>query len=469
MELSDTIARPATADRGGEVVAAKQDDAAFDRIFRFASIAGGIALVFLAGAFSVIADVFPGPQLQSAYAGGRAMYDKRTTVQNVYLTDLWMDERRPDRGITRADLSRAQDGLTLYTSGHAPAATLLDMDGTVLHEWRKPFSEVWNPDAPEAHPKTPQPDEFVYFRKALTYPNGDLIAVYEAAGDTPYGYGVVKLDRDSNVIWTYLGPAHHDIDIGPDGNIYLLTHEIVNEPPKFGPLATPRVEDFLVVLDPDGRELRKLALTDIVAKSQWRHLLHTVTSYAVADPLHANTVKVISAREATRFPFATAGQVLFSFRELGALFVIDIDREEAVWAARGPWIGQHDPDLLPNGHILLFDNYGHFSDEEGISRVIEFDPKTMRIAWQYTGTEDEPFRSTIRSWQQRLPNGNTFIVESNGGRVFEVTRAGEIVWEFINPVRHEGEPSGTKIPVIGWAERLDRNHFTPGVLGLDAM
>jgi hypothetical protein len=34
---------------------------------------------------------------------------------------------------------------------------------------------------------------------------------------------------------------------------------------------------------------------------------------------------------------------------------------------------------------------------------------------------------------QRLPNGNTLITESAFGRFFEVTREGEIVWEYVNP------------------------------------
>jgi len=466
MEVSEAVTGPATAERGnGRFVVAARAEKLFERVLVGGFFASVFGLAFLAGALSVLAGLFPGPELARAYSGGRAIYDKLLTRHDVYLSDLWQDERRADQGVTRYDFARAQDGVTLYTSGHAPAAALIDMHGALLHEWRKPFSAVWNPLAPEAWPKTPQPDEFVYFRKALAYPNGDLIAVYEAAGDTPYGYGVVKLDKDSNVLWTYLGAAHHDIDIGPDDRIYVLTQEIVQDPPRFGNLATPRLEDFLVVLGPDGRERRKLRLAHVLDKSRWRHLLHTVSSYAVADPLHANTIKVIRGREAVRFPYATAGQVLLSFRELGAIAVIDLDSESVVWAARGPWIGQHDPDLLASGNILLFDNYGHFSDEEGISRVIEFDPKTMQIVWQYAGTPDEPFSSEIRSWQQRLANGNTLIAESNGGRIFEVTRGGEIVWEFMNPVRRQSDSGAKpKIPVIGWAQRLDRAHFNPGVI-----
>lgn len=33
---------------------------------------------------------------------------------------------------------------------------------------------------------------------------------------------------------------------------------------------------------------------------------------------------------------------------------------------------------------------------------------------------------------QRLENGNTLITESDNGRAFEVTRAGEIVWDYYN-------------------------------------
>jgi len=34
---------------------------------------------------------------------------------------------------------------------------------------------------------------------------------------------------------------------------------------------------------------------------------------------------------------------------------------------------------------------------------------------------------------QRLSNGNTLICEGCDGRIFEVTRAGEVVWEYVNP------------------------------------
>ena len=42
------------------------------------------------------------------------------------------------------------------------------------------------------------------------------------------------------------------------------------------------------------------------------------------------------------------------------------------------------------------------------------------------------FTSSTLSNCQRLPNGNTFICEGEWGRLFEVTPAGELCWEWVN-------------------------------------
>src|SRR5260370_508482 len=49
---------------------------------------------------------------------------------------------------------------------------------------------------------------------------------------------------------------------------------------------------------------------------------------------------------------------------------------------------QHDPDILPNGHILVYDNLGGMVDgdrPEGRSRILEIDPMTQKIVWKYEG------------------------------------------------------------------------------------
>ncbi|MFC1908604.1 aryl-sulfate sulfotransferase [Chloroflexota bacterium] len=114
----------------------------------------------------------------------------------------------------------------------------------------------------------------------------------------------------------------------------------------------------------------------------------------------------------------------------------------------GQFVGQHHAHMIPRGlpgegNILVFDNGGRSgyggSDvfpryTREYSRVIEFNPVTLALVWQY-GAESgkEKFFSNFISSAQRLPNGNTLITEGANGRVFEVTPDKEIVWEFVAP------------------------------------
>src|SRR3546814_6234605 len=99
-------------------------------------------------------------------------YTKLSVYDDVYRSVLWYPARTIRRGVSTYVPSRAANGLTLYTSGHDATALLVAMDGTVVHRWRRPFSTVWNPDAKV---RNPRPDSHVYFRKAVVYPNGDLL------------------------------------------------------------------------------------------------------------------------------------------------------------------------------------------------------------------------------------------------------------------------------------------------------
>jgi hypothetical protein len=56
---------------------------------------------------------------------------------------------------------------------------------------------------------------------------------------------------------------------------------------------------------------------------------------------------------------------------------------------------------------------------------------TLELVWFYTNPR---FFSTNISGAQRLPNGNTLITAGAGGRMFEVTREGAIVWEYMYPL-----------------------------------
>ena len=430
-------------------------------LFRVAFLLAIAFFGFVAGSYAMYAEAPPARYLADAYRGGQALLAKNTEYDSPYPPGFWQKVRTGHRGVVTYDPAKAANGYTLYTSGEGQRAVLVSMSGEVLHEWSLPFSEIWDETATV---RNPRPDSMIHYNKAYLYPNGDLLAIYEALGDTPWGYGLAKMDKDSRLIWKYLANAHHDLDVGPDGNIYLLTQEIRNTIiDQWRHLQPPRIDDFVVVLSPDGQELKKVSVLDALVASPYARVLNTVAWYSKDDYTHANSVELVDETAAMRLSGKPGRQVLVSMRELGTVGLLDLDREVFTWAARGPWIGQHDPDLLPNGNMLLFDNVGDFGDT-GNSRVIEFNPKTYEIVWSYGGDADRPLDSILRSDQERLANGNTLMTESDGGRLLEVTPNGEIVWEYVNPIR--GGDADEFIPIVAWGQRIDPGRLAPEFLEL---
>ena len=180
------------------------------------------------------------------------------------------------------------------------------MQGRVVREWGVPFSQLWDKSAAV---KNPQPDSHVYIEKTHLYPNGDLLALYVAVGDTPWGYGLVKYDRNNNVLWKYLGHVHHDLTVAPDGRIFVLTQEIGQDDlPQYPHLKAPRIDDYIVVLSPDGRELKKVRLIDSLLRSPYARLLDTVPWYIQkgAGRLSAHQLGRVSGRH--QRPEAARGQ-----------------------------------------------------------------------------------------------------------------------------------------------------------------
>lgn len=54
--------------------------------------------------------------------------------------------------------------------------------------------------------------------------------------------------------------------------------------------------------------------------------------------------------------------------------------------------------------------------------------------WHYQAPNPTDFYSPEVSGVQRLPNGNTLICEGIPGHFFEITPAGEVVWDYVNPI-----------------------------------
>jgi hypothetical protein len=120
---------------------------------------------------------------------------------------------------------------------------------------------------------------------------------------------------------------------------------------------------------------------------------------------------------------------------------------------------QHDPTWIVGARrgeygLLVFDNGTRRPGGE-FSRVLELrlpfdsaygfaDPSgrgfgSASTVWSYQ--DPERFFTPFVGGAERLPNGNTLICEGARGRIFEVTRGGQVVWDFLNPLGGDAEPS----------------------------
>lgn len=399
------------------------------RVRRFkaggAAAALALVLVLVAGALSAGGDDPPGRWRPARDETDGQQQEEQTQRELERLRTIGYlagSEPAPDQsGITIYKRGRTHDGLNLYVSGHFPGAILMDMNGNVVHEWRYEFARAW-PDYPTDRLAD---DTSRYWMRAHVFENGDLLAIFG-------GLGLIKIDRNSNLVWKYFGGCHHDLEVVEDGTIYVLTRE-ERIFPSFNPGHAIR-DDAITVLGPDGQELRRISLFSAMQRSPYANVLNAPgikLATRFGDVFHTNTLEILKGRIADRIPAFRRGNALVSLRTLNLVGVVDLESEQFVWALAGMWHAQHHPTMLGNGHMLVFDNRG----AAGSSRVIEIDPVTQGIVWTYEGTEEEPFYSEKSGSNQRLPNGNTLITESNAGRVIEVTPEGEIVWEFVNPAR----------------------------------
>ncbi len=341
-----------------------------------------------------------------------------------------------------------QPGVNLVISGHAPEAALMDLEGEVLHRWALSFADAF-PGHDFKHREEARVYSTDFWRRAYVYPNGDLLAIFD-------GYGIIKLDKDSNLIWASACGAHHDLFVDQDGRIYVLTRE-PKKLPRFSQ-SRPVLEGFISVLSADGDVLRSVSVIEAFERSSYAPLLRS-RPVTLPDILHTNTVQVFDGSLAERSPIFKRGNVLISPRNIDVIAIVNLDEERVVWALTGQWVAQHEPTLLPGGSILLLDNRGHY----GMSKVIEFDPLTQEIAWAYEGTPENGFYTETSGTTHPLANGNTLIVESNSGRAFEVARDGEIVWEYFNPERagEKDELIATLFDVV----RLDSGYVTEWLPG----
>jgi hypothetical protein len=152
-----------------------------------------------------------------------------------------------------------------------------------------------------------------------------------------------------------------------------------------------------------------------------------------------NDVEVLSADMADAFPMFSAGDILVSLRKFSLVLVVDAKTERVKWHFQHPLIHQHDPDFESDGRIVIFDNHDDLTADGsrgGRTQILRVDPASNTFeriypAERYPYDDSRIFYTQFGGKHQLLENGNRLITEAMAGRVFEVSSAGETVWNWV--------------------------------------
>jgi hypothetical protein len=360
--------------------------------------------------------------------------DQLRSVPYTSVTEDEVDGARS--GVIAYDPDRAWAGYNIYCSRVAPEAYLMDMTGEIVHTWSYPPAngDVWD--------------------YATMLNDGDLVVIEKYIS-------LFRLDWDSNLLWRWHLPVHHDVVPLDDGTFYVIWLDMRSH--RGLAVRFPSI----VHLSADGKELDRWStydhLDDLEKALDTRSFLDTILDSLYAegytldtiedipgpvktrklkygrklyDYFHMNTISILPdtplGRKDARF---RAGNIMTCFRHVNQVVILDQDTWQILWAwGEGELEWPHHPTMLKSGNILIYDN----GIRRKATRILELNPATETIEWMYAGDPPESFYSEQKGSAQRLPNGNTFICDADNGRALEVTVDGEIVWEWLNPALKDG-------------------------------
>jgi hypothetical protein len=352
-----------------------------------------------------------------------------------------------------------EPGYVLFAPNGSNRTWLIDRAGRTVHSWR--------------HAARPALSVYLLEDGRLLRTVNTGMGPFQAGGA---GGGLEIVEWDGQVSWSWrfvsdAGRLHHDVAPMPDGSILVLAWELKSGQEAVDAGRDPRTipeegemwaEQLLQVQPRGDRDVDVLWEWHV-----WDHLVQGTdpdkpnfgvpadhpdrvdVNFAgrTADWLHINSVQY---RE-------DLDQAVLSVHNFSEIWVVDRADGELVYRWGNPQaygregeqrlFVQHDARWIPEGrpgagNFMAFNNGGR---SRSFSTVEEWTPPLLpdgsyalgegafgpeASAWSYAA---DGFYSSNISGAERLPGGNTLVCEGATGRFFEVTPAGELIWEYRNP------------------------------------
>jgi hypothetical protein len=408
-------------------------------------------LVFMYGIAVGKYEVFPYPILEFGADSFSAVIAEGGTLTGTRPTEYLNPARHPGNGVTVNEADKVAPGLTFISSffDGGTELRLIRIDGSVAHRWPVRYSTLF-PDTAHIAPKTsvPQSDWNAEIHGAVPLPDGSVVFNFNYLG-------TAKIGRCGETQWTLPLMTHHAVTYASDGTFLIPNWRYIEDNPRHANLHPPYMDETILRVSDRGQVLSEISVLDILYENNYQGLLARAGS--TGDIIHVNDVEELTPDLAGAFPMFSAGDWMVSMRKGSSVLVVDPRTSRLKWYQSGPWKGQHDPDFLPTGKLLIFNNNEDSSESGevfGGGSIMEVMPSSPTVTYRYGFREGERMYTASSGKHQPLSNGNILVTEAKAGRVFEADNTGRVVWEFIN--RYDE----TEVVTVTEASRFPENYFT---------
>ena len=257
---------------------------------------------------------------------------------------------------------------------------------------------------------------------------------------------LAKIDVCSNVIWMLDRIVHHSLERDADGNYWSAA---LIDPPALKNLPPIWQDNSIIQLSPDGDILFEKSIGEILVENDLEYLVFDGQVYS-DDPVHLNDVQPVLEDG----PHWRKGDLFLSLRNRSAIALYRPSTNEMLWMRQGPWMMQHDVDIISDHEIAVFDNNAaSLSWGRGVlgaNNTIVFDFESEETNAPFADAfKANDIRTITEGLSELLPDGDLFVEESNYGRLLKMNKAGDIAWQYVNRAR-DG-----RVYVVNWSRYID--------------
>ena len=354
----------------------------------------------------------------------------RTLNPNIHGLALDQSRFKNFQGLTLKN-SKAEDGYLLLSgvskNYKEPEVLLID-----LSKNKKIFSWKFDVDKfPDFRNK--QLDTF-QMKHPFLFKNGDLLFKDQ--------YGpLIRFDKCSKIKWVKKGKYHHSIEVDDDENIW-TSNIIENKNFK---------DDSIEKISPEGKILFKKSVFEILKENYLENLI--VTAKETGNPIHLNDIQPVLQDS----KFWMKGDLFLSLRNLSMVLLYRPSTNKILWYQQGPWVYQHDVDIINKSNIAIFNNNMNLEKTgvNGFNNTIIYNFEKKKLLNTYRKAyEKNDIRTPEAGLSEIIKNEDIIVEETLMGRILRMNKKGEIIWQFIN------RSDDAKLYILSWSRYLDKKEVS---------